>query len=163
MCIQLLDKVINPKYSQYCSYILAYTIDFDFNKMLNHGWCNRLFFFFFKFLWWKYFLDWIDSSEWNLNYYINYKFWFYLIYKLICPKPAHFLFVQMDFLRSFLEMFITLGMYNFVFRAKSSFMCNSLDPRTLPWWKLRKNFWHFTKIHWNMHCNHNVYSSNLKL
>ena len=35
---------------------------------------------------------------------------------------------------------------DFVFRAKSSFMCNSLDPRTLPWWKLRKNFWHFTKI-----------------
>ena len=36
---------------------------------------------------------------------------FYMIYKLTCPKPAHFLFAQMAFLRSFLQMFIALGMY----------------------------------------------------
>ena len=34
-----------------------------------------------------------------------------MIYKLTCPKPAHFLFAQMAFLRSFLQMFIALGMY----------------------------------------------------
>ena len=69
-----------------------------------------------------------------------------MIYKLFCPEPAHFLFAKMAFLRNFLQMFVALVMYNFAFRTKSSFMCNSLDPRTLLWWKLRKNFWHFTKI-----------------
>ena len=35
----------------------------------------------------------------------------YLKYKLICQKPAHFLFVQMSVLSSFLQVFIVLGMY----------------------------------------------------
>ena len=40
-------------------------------------------------------------------------FQFYLLYKLICRKPAHFLSAQMAFVRTFSQMFIVLGMYNF--------------------------------------------------
>ena len=40
-------------------------------------------------------------------------FQFYLMYMLICQKPAHFLSAQMALVSSFFQMFIVLGMYNF--------------------------------------------------
>ena len=41
-------------------------------------------------------------------------FQFYLMYKLICQKPAHFWTAQMAVLSSFFQGFIVLlGMYNF--------------------------------------------------
>ena len=36
----------------------------------------------------------------------------YLMYKLICQKPANFLYAQMAGLSSFRQMFIALGIYN---------------------------------------------------
>ena len=41
-------------------------------------------------------------------------FQFYLMYRLICQKPPHFLSAQMALVSTFLKMFIVLGMYNFV-------------------------------------------------
>ena len=35
------------------------------------------------------------------------------MYRLICPKPAHFLSAQMALVSTFFQMFIVLGMYNF--------------------------------------------------
>ena len=64
----------------------------------------------------------------------------YMIYELTCAKPDYFLFAHMAFLNSFLQMCIVLGMYNFAFRAKSSFMCNSLDSRTYLGENLGKTF-----------------------
>ena len=37
----------------------------------------------------------------------------YLIYKLICSKPDHFLLAQTVLLDSFKQIYILLGMYNF--------------------------------------------------
>ena len=45
-------------------------------------------------------------------------FQFYLIYRLICQKPALFLSAQMVLVSSFYQMFIVLGMYNFDFDPK---------------------------------------------
>ena len=38
------------------------------------------------------------------------------MYRLICQKPAHFLSAQMALVSTFFQMFIVLGMYNFVCR-----------------------------------------------
>ena len=46
-------------------------------------------------------------------------FQFYLMYRLICQKPADFLSVQMALVSTFFQMFIALGMYNFVERNLS--------------------------------------------
>ena len=40
-------------------------------------------------------------------------FQFYLIYRLICQKPAHFLSAQMSLVSTFFQMFIVFGMHNF--------------------------------------------------
>ena len=40
-------------------------------------------------------------------------FQFYLMYRLICQKPAHFLSAQMALVSTFFKMFIVLRMYNF--------------------------------------------------
>ena len=50
------------------------------------------------------------------------------MYKLICQKPARFLYAQMAVLSSFLQVFILLGMYNFdaattLFQAKNLCGC----------------------------------------
>ena len=37
----------------------------------------------------------------------------YLMYRLICQKPAHFLSAQMALVSTFFQMCIVLGMYNF--------------------------------------------------
>ena len=36
------------------------------------------------------------------------------MYRLICQKPAHFLSAQMALVSTVFQMFIVLGMYNFV-------------------------------------------------
>ena len=38
---------------------------------------------------------------------------FYLMYKLICQKPAHSLYAQMALASTFFPLFIVLGMFNF--------------------------------------------------
>ena len=40
-------------------------------------------------------------------------FQFYLMYRLICQKPAHFLSAQMALVSTFFQMFTVLGMYDF--------------------------------------------------
>ena len=41
-------------------------------------------------------------------------FQFYLMYRVICQKPFHFLSAQMSLVSTFFQMFIVLGMYDFV-------------------------------------------------
>ena len=36
------------------------------------------------------------------------------MYRLICQKPAHFLFIQIVLVSTLFQMFIVLGMYKFV-------------------------------------------------
>ena len=77
-------------------------------------------------------------------------FWFYLMYRLICQKPAHFLSAQMALVSIFFQMFIVLGMYNFgltpctrivVWKEEPVVSCTMLkfeiDWRKIPWtdWK----------------------------
>jgi hypothetical protein len=40
------------------------------------------------------------------------------MYRLICQKPGHLLSAQMALVSTFFQMFIVLGMYNFVTRLK---------------------------------------------
>ena len=40
------------------------------------------------------------------------------MYRLICQKPAHFLSAQIALVSTFFQMFIVLGMYNFVLFVK---------------------------------------------
>jgi hypothetical protein len=42
------------------------------------------------------------------------------MYRLICQKPAHFFSAQMALVSIFLQMFIVLGIHNFVFFTKVS-------------------------------------------
>ena len=43
---------------------------------------------------------------------------FYLIYRLICQKPAHSFSAQMALVGTFFQMFIVFRMYNFVCKVK---------------------------------------------
>ena len=67
---------------------------------------------------------WVKTHfRWNWKFrlksrFLYYSFSFHLKYKLICQKPAHFLFSQMAVLCRFLQMFIVFGMYNFVKKLK---------------------------------------------
>ena len=45
-------------------------------------------------------------------------FQFYLIYRLICKKPTHFLTAQMALVSTIFQMFIVLGMYKFGLHLK---------------------------------------------
>ena len=45
-------------------------------------------------------------------------FQFYLMYRLIRQKPAHFFSAQMALVSTFFQMFVVLGMYNFGFLVK---------------------------------------------
>ena len=49
----------------------------------------------------------------NLDSYFFLIFQFYLMYMLICQKPAHFLSAQMALVNTFFQILIVLGMYNF--------------------------------------------------
>ena len=40
-------------------------------------------------------------------------FQFYLMYRLSCQKPVHFLSAQMALVSTFFQTFIVIGMYNF--------------------------------------------------
>ena len=65
-----------------------------------------------------------DYLMWHTQLYmslVNYEimgyysliFQSYLMYSLICQKPAHFLSAQMALVSNFFQMFIVHGMYNF--------------------------------------------------
>ena len=64
---RIFAKVMYPKYSKVLTnkhwpYLLAYTMDWDCTKMLNHGWNHGLFLSLFKFFGWKYILNWNKNS-----------------------------------------------------------------------------------------------------
>ena len=84
-----LCKIIHPNYSKDWLYLGWSCI-----KILCHGWNHGLFLPLFK---WKY--------TQNLDFYIV-KDFYYLMYMLLCQKPAMFLSVQMAMLSSFLPIFI---------------------------------------------------------
>ena len=103
-------KVIYTKYSKHWLSIVAHTIDCVFIKMLNHG----LLFSLFKFFGWKNILNWLENSGLKSRFLVCLIFLFYLMFWLICQKPAHFLSTQMALVSTFFQMFKLLGMYNFV-------------------------------------------------
>ena len=57
----------------------------------------------------------LENSGLKSRYLFCLMFQFYLMYRLICQKPAHFLSAQMALVNTFFQMFIVLGMYNFAF------------------------------------------------
>ena len=103
-------KVIYPKYSKHWLSTVAHTIDFVCSKILNHG----LLFSLFKFLGWKIILNYLENSVLKSRFlFCCLIFQFYLMYRLICQKPAHFLSAPMALVSTFFQMIIVLGMYNF--------------------------------------------------
>ena len=68
------------------------------------------YFHFSSFFGWKHFKL---SSGLKSRFLFCLIFQFYLMYRLICQKPDHFLFAQMDLVSTFFKMFIVLAMYNF--------------------------------------------------
>ena len=55
----------------------------------------------------------MENSGFKSRFLFSLIFQFYLMYRLISQKPAHFLSVQMALVSTFFQMFIVLGMYNF--------------------------------------------------
>ena len=106
-------KVIYPKYPKHWLFTVAHTIDCLCSKILNHGLNIGLLFSLFKFCGWKNIWKQLKNSGLRSRFLFCLTFQFYLLYKLICRKPAHFLSAQMAFVRTFFQMFIVLGMYNF--------------------------------------------------
>ena len=62
---------------------------------------------------WKNILNQLDNSGIELRFLFCLIFQFYLMYRLIYHKPAHFLSAQMAFVSTFFQMFMVLGVYNF--------------------------------------------------
>ena len=58
-------------------------------------------------------LNWLENSGLNSRFLFCLIFQFYLMYRLICQKPANFLSAQMALVSTFFQIFIVLGMYNF--------------------------------------------------
>ena len=48
---------------------------------------------------------------WKSRFLFSLIYQFYLMYRLICQKPAHFLSAKMALVGTFFQMFIVLGMY----------------------------------------------------
>ena len=67
----------------------------------------------------KYILNQLENSGLKSRLLFCLIFQFYLMYRLICQKPAHFLSAQMALVSTFFQMFI-LGMYNFDNSTKMS-------------------------------------------
>ena len=92
---------------------MAHTIDCVCSRILNHGSNHGLSFSRFKFFGWKNILNQLENSWLNCRFLLCLIFQFYLMYRLICQKPAHFLSAQMALVSTFFQMFIVLGIYNF--------------------------------------------------
>ena len=63
---------------------------------------------------WKNILNQLENSGLKSRFLFCLILQFYLMYRLVCQKPPHFLSVQMALVSTFLKTFIILGMYNFV-------------------------------------------------
>ena len=86
----------------------------------------------FKFFGWKNILNQLENSGLKSRFLFCLIFQFYLMYRLICQKPAHFLSAQkMALVSTFFQMFIVLGMYNFA---------NMLIKAKIKYWQPQK--WH---------------------
>ena len=79
-------KVKYPKYSKHWLSTVAHTIDYVCSKILNHEFIFSL----FKFFGWKNILNWHENSGLKSRFLFCLIFQFYLMYRLICQKPAHF-------------------------------------------------------------------------
>ena len=84
------SKVIYPKYSKHWLSTVAHTIDCVCIKILNHGLNHGLLFPLFKFFGWKNILNYLENSGLKSRFLFCLIFQFYLMYRLICQKPAHF-------------------------------------------------------------------------
>ena len=83
------------------------------SKVLNHGLNHWLLFSIFNFFLVKNILNWFENSGLKSRILFCLIFHFYLMYRLIFQKPAHFLSTQMALVSTFFQMFIVLGVYNF--------------------------------------------------
>ena len=115
--ITFFHKVVYPKYSKQWLSTVAHSIDCVCSKILNHV----LLFLLFKFFGWKNILNWHENSGLKSRFLFCLIFQFYLMFRLICQKPANFLSAQMDLVSTFFQKFTVLGMYFFVFLRKSFF------------------------------------------
>ena len=81
------------KYSKYYKHWLstvAHKIDCVGSKIINHGLNHGLLFSLFKFFGWKNILNQLENSGLKSRFLFCLLFQFYLIYRLICQKPAHY-------------------------------------------------------------------------
>ena len=85
---------------------MAHTIDCVCSKILNHGLNHGLLFSLFKFFWVKDILNQLENSGLKSRLLFCLIFQFYLMYRLICHKPAHFLSAQIALVSTFFQMFI---------------------------------------------------------
>ena len=58
-------------------------------------------------------LNLLENSGLKSRFLFSSIFQFYLMYRLICQKPANALFAQTALVSTFFQIFIVLGMYNF--------------------------------------------------
>ena len=112
--LELKNKVMFPKYAKHWLFTVAHTIDCVCCKILNHSLNHGLSFSLFKAT--KH-----SKSTWKFRIKIYIPiyliFQFYLMYRLICQKPANFMPSQMALVSTFFQMFKVLGMYNFALEA----------------------------------------------
>ena len=78
------------------------------SKILTHGLNHGLLFSLFKFFGWKKILNSLENSGLKSRFLFCLIFQFYLMYRLICQKPVHFLSVRMALVSTFFPMFIVL-------------------------------------------------------
>ena len=99
-----------PKYSKHwLSTTVAHTIDCACSKILNHGLNHVLLFSLFKFFGWKNILNQLENSGLKSRFLFSLIFQFYLMYRLICQKPAHFLSAQMALMSTFFKCLWYMG------------------------------------------------------
>ena len=94
-------------------------------KIINHGLNHGLLFSLFNLFGWK-----NDSKlTWKfrikLQIPILFNIQFYLMYRLICQKPANFWSAQMALVSTFFSMFIVLGIYNCYLQLKIPQTCQA--------------------------------------
>ena len=93
---------------------LAHTIDCVCSKILNHCLNHGVLFSLFKFFGWKNILNQLENSGLKWRFLFCSTFKFYLMYRLICQEPVHFLSAYMALVSIFFECFNLVCTYNFV-------------------------------------------------
>ena len=116
-CRLKIHSKLYPKYSKFWLSSVAHAIDCVWNKILNSGLnpglIHGLFISLFSFFGWKSILNQLENSGLKSRFLFCLICQSYLMYRLICQKPAYSLSAQMALVSTFFQMFLVLGMYNF--------------------------------------------------